>query len=284
MTLVVWANGRIVLPEEPVVSALDHGLTVGDGVFESCIVTGGTPFALARHLERLHDSADRIGLAGIDDDAVRTAIGHVLAVGAGEVNRVRITVTSGPGPLGSRRGDGPLTLIVVGSRGAAPAQCRVVRAPWRRNEHSPLAGVKSTSYGEAAVIAQYARAHGADEAIIANTAGDLCEGSASNVFVELGGEVLTPPVAAGCLAGVSRALALEWGTAAGLPVRVAEPGELPYSVLDDVLGARAHLALSASSRGVQAVDSLDGRALDPGPLLAELSAIYASEAANNPNP
>ena len=44
MTLVVWANGRIVLPEEPVVSALDHGLTVGDGVFESCIVTGGTPF------------------------------------------------------------------------------------------------------------------------------------------------------------------------------------------------------------------------------------------------
>lgn len=284
MTLVVWANGQLREASAPIVTALDHGLTVGDGIFESLVVTDGVPFALSRHLDRLQYSAERILLRGIDDAVIRGAIADVLAAGAGTVNRVRITVTSGTGPLGSGRGEGPLTVVVVGSAGARLGTCRVVRSPWPRNERSPLAGVKSTSYGENAVIVQHARSQGADEALAANLAGDLCEGSASNVFVERGGEVLTPPVESGCLAGVARSLALEWGARAGLPVRVAAPGELPFSVLDDALAGQVHLALTASSRQVQHVQSLDGHPLAPGPLLRRLGEIYAHEAARDLDP
>ena len=80
-------------------------------------------------------------------------------------------------------------------------ECRAVRAPWKRNERSPIAGVKSTSYAENVVIVQFARAKGADEALIANTHGYLCEGTGSNVFVERGGEIVTPPLAFGMPSG-----------------------------------------------------------------------------------
>ena len=62
---VVWANGRLVAPDEPAISALDHGVTVGDGVFETLKVVGGRPFAMTRHLDRLERSAAGLGLQSL---------------------------------------------------------------------------------------------------------------------------------------------------------------------------------------------------------------------------
>src|SRR5690606_34501332 len=107
--------------------------------------------------------------------------------------------TAGPGAMGSARGDGEPTLLVTASpappitvTGAPPA--RVVVVPWVRNERSPLVGIKSTSYGENVLALAYAQERGGSEAIFANTRGELCEGAASNVFVESDGVLRTPPL------------------------------------------------------------------------------------------
>lgn len=271
---VAWVDGRLRDPAAPVLSVLDHGITVGDGVFETCGVVHGQAFALSRHLRRLRHSAVGIGLPEPDEDLLRAAVAEVLAAGTG-LGRLRITVTAGLGPLGSGRIPGEPTVIVLAGPASPPDVVRVVRVPWVRNERSAVAGLKTISYVENAVVLAHAQARGADEALLANTVGDLCEGTATNVFVERAGEILTPPLSSGCLGGITRELALEWGAEAGLPVREARPGELPYGVLDDVAAGRAHLGLTGSVRTVAPVVALDGTPVTVGPLVAELRALYA---------
>lgn len=289
MRIVVWVNGSVVDADTPVVRATDHGLTVGDGVFETMTVAGGVPFALTRHIARLAYSAQRIGLEGVSDQLVREGVDAVReAASSGpepfDLTRMRLTLVSGPGPMSSVRGEGPSSLIVLGSDAPAAQQCRAVRAPWVRNERSAVAGVKSTSYAENVVIAQFAASKGADEAVIANTHGHLCEGTATNIFVEVEDEILTPPLASGCLPGITRGLALEWGSRAGLPIRAADVGELDMAVLDRVREGTAFAAVTSSTRSVQSLESLDGVALSRGPLLARLSRTFDEFAGDNPDP
>lgn len=286
MTTVVWVDGQIRSATEPSISALNHGFTVGDGVFETIAVRGGAPFALTRHLVRLQYSAERMGMRAIDKTRVREGITAVMEAGRGDLNRLRVTVTSGPGPMGTLRGSGDPTIVVTGARAAAPRTCHAVRAPWKRNERSAVAGIKTTSYAENVVMAAYAESKGADEAIISNTHGHLCEGTATNIFIESAGEIVTPPLASGCLPGIVRGLALEWGSRAGIPVRVAAPGEIPMSILDEVLQGSAYAAVTSAVRGVQMVTKLEGTTLRPGLLLEGLSALFEANAEvdNDPAP
>lgn len=289
MTTLVWVGGRLrgggLLDDadEPIVAARDHGWTVGDGVFETMEVVHGRAFALTRHLKRLEYSMARMGMEPVDTEWVREAVGEVLSAAEG-LTRLRITVSSGAGPMSSARGDGPHTLVVVANDSPALTECRAVRVPWRRNERSPLAGVKSTSYAENVVIMEFARSRGADEALMANTHGHLCEGTASNILIEREGEIVTPPLASGCLPGTVRGLALEWGAEASLPIRVAAPGELELGVLDEVTSGAAHAAVTSSTRRVQPLASLDGVELAPGPLLTTLAEVFADRAARDTDP
>jgi branched-chain amino acid aminotransferase len=284
MNAVVWVDGALRGATEPVISALNHGFTVGDGVFETLAVNNGTPFALTRHLMRLRYSADRIGLGGIDVSKVQDGVAAVLEAGRGGLTRLRITATSGAGPMSSMRGPGEPTIVVTGGTGAVPRSCVAVRAPWKRNERSPIAGVKTTSYAENVVMIHYAESKGADEAIVSNTHGHLCEGTATNIFVERAGEIVTPPLASGCLPGITRGLALEWGARSGIPVRVAAPGELEMAILDLVVAGEAHAAVTSSTRGVQAITRLDGTPVSPGKLLTRLADVYDESAAADPDP
>jgi len=274
--LVIWAGGRVVQPGDGALSAVDHGITVGDGVFETCAVFDGQAFALTRHLRRLARSAAGLGLEAPDEALVRDGVGAVLEeaaartrAGAGEVGRLRITVTAGVGPLGSGRTPGAQTVVVAAGPATISPTGRAVRSPWTRNERSAVAGLKTTSYAENVVALADAVAKGGDEALLANTAGDLCEGTGANVFLERGGELVTPLLASGCLAGITRELLLEWGAQAGLPVREARPGELPFQVLDEVTAGEAGLLLTGSVRNVQPVTWLDGVDVATG----ELSAV-----------
>jgi len=158
--------------------------------------------------------------------------------------------------------------------------------PWPRNERGALAGVKSTSYAENVVALAEATRHGAGEAVFANLAGHLCEGTGSNVFIERHREVLTPPLSSGCLAGITRGLLLEWGAKAGMPVRVAAPGELEMGVLDEVRQGDAFAAVSSSTRGLSPIVWLDGVDLHEGPLLRRVSELYEShsEVEHDPPP
>ena len=110
----------------------------------------------------------------------------------------------------------------------------MVTVPWPRNERGALAGLKTTSYGENVRALAYAAERGGSEAIFANTPGNLCEGTGSNVFVVTGGELRHPAAAAGCLAGVTRALVIEWAAASSEDVpRPSWPLLTRRSCLDD---------------------------------------------------
>lgn len=274
MSAVLWVDGSLHAANEPVISAGNHGFTVGDGVFETLAVRKGKAFALTRHLVRLQYSLDRMGMRAIDMAEVRDGVRKVIAESPGDVVRLRITVVSGPGPMGSVRGTGAPNVLIWGAPGVVPTVCRATRVPWKRNERSAIAGVKSTSHAENVVMAQFAAGKGADEALISNTHGYLCEGTGTNIFIERRGEVLTPPLSSGCLAGITRGLVLEWGASTGLPVRVAAPGELEMSVLDEVMHGEAFAAVTSSTRGVQPIVWLDGVDVAKGPLLRKLSDLY----------
>lgn len=271
----VWLDGRLVEAERAVVSVLDHGFTVGDGVFETLAVERGRPFAASRHLARLARSAAGIGLeVPFSDDELRAAMDQVItSAPPGSVGRLRITLSSGPAPMGSGRSHGAGTVVVVGGPGEPrPATASVVTVRWPRNEDAATAGLKTISYADNVVALAAARAAGADEAIMANTAGQLCEGTGSNVFLALEGRLVTPALSVGCLAGVTRELVCE--------LTAAEEVTLPVSALaeaDEVLLTsstrcagraprrrhRAHRARSADAGAVSALAQLAARDLDP---------------------
>ena len=271
------AGGGLVDSGDAAVSVLDHGFTVADGVFETLKVTADGPFALSRHLERLRASARALGLAEPDDVVTRSAVRDVVSANADEIaglGRLRITYTAGVAPLGSDRGDAVPTLIVaIGPLQPWPDTTTVVTAPWPRNERSPLTGVKSTSYAENVIALADAHRRGASEAIFGNTAGDLCEGTGTNVFVVTGGELLTPSLASGCLDGITRRLVIEWFGACEV--------DLPLEAVHEA----DELLLTSSTRDVHPVVRADERIWPgAGPVGRDLRAEFAARAAADLDP
>ena len=151
--------------------------------------------------------------------------------------------------------------------------------PWTRNERGALAGVKSTSYAENVIALAHAREQGASEALFANTVGDLCEGTGTNVVVEAGDRLATPPLSSGCLAGVTRELVLELAASTGAAIAEVD---LPY----DVLASTTEAFLTSSTREVMPSDRIDDRliAYCPGPLTAPLVAEFAALVADDLDP
>src|SRR5215475_3124896 len=249
--MAVWMNGDLFPDDDARVSVFDHGLVVGDGVFETIKVADGVPFAMIRHLARLRRSAFGLGLPEPDLEQIRAgALAVIAESGNPPLARLRVTVTGGKAPLGSERGDSPATAIVAMATQPSPAAfVDVVTVPWPRNERGALSGLKTTSYGENVRALAYAAERGGGEAIFANTVGQLCEGTGTNVFVVHGGRLLTPPLASGCLAGVTRALVIEW---AG-----AEEEDLPL----DALASADEAFLSGTTRDVQPIRNVDGKTL-----------------------
>jgi branched-chain amino acid aminotransferase len=277
---IVWVNGELVAEADARISPFDHGLLVGDGVFETMRVYGGVLFAWRRHLDRLVRSAAGLGIGVPDRVMLRGAADAVLAANRLQEARVRITITGGPSPLSSERGDGSATAIVAASALRPwPPTAEVVVVPWPRNERGAVAGLKTTSYAENVRALAYAHEHGASEAIFANTRDELCEATGSNVFVVRDGVVRTPPASAGCLLGVTRALVLE--SCAELSLR-AEEVPLPIGAL----GTADEAFLTSTVREVQPIGSVDGRPLPvaPGPVTTRLAAAFSALVARDPDP
>jgi branched-chain amino acid aminotransferase len=265
MSQQVWVNGALVDATSAVVPVADHGLTVGDGLFETMKVVGGKAFAVTRHLRRLRHSAAGLGLRNVPDDGeLRAAIEITVAANGPDVGRVRLTVTGGPGPAGTTRGEAaPTVLVVCGPRTEWEASAAVATVPWPRNERGVLAGLKTTSYAENVIALSHAHAAGASEALFGNTVGNLCEGTGTNVFVVMDGRLVTPPLAAGCLAGITRELLLE--------VASADEQDVPMAALPEVQEA----FLTSSTRDIQPIRSIDGRALASVPGALTTAAIDA---------
>lgn len=276
-----WVNGDLYDTAAPAISAIDHGVTVGDGVFETCKLLDGVPFALSRHFRRLERSASGLGLGDLDLPYVQKGIDAVLAAGDPiDFGRLRFTVTGGRGPLGSdRHTDTDLTYVVTAAAQARPTgAAQLAVTPWTRNERSAVAGLKTTSYAENVVALAFAHERGAIEAVFANTRGDLCECTGSNIFVVVGDQVCTPPLSSGALAGITRALTIQWSREAGIPV-------VEESLSLGVLRTCDEVFITSSLRDVHPVERIDERILTaPGPMTARIAAIFAQRSAAEVDP
>jgi len=269
----VWLNDELVDADKAMVSIFDHGFTVGDGAFETLKVVNGQPVAITRHIKRLIHSLNTIGIELNSEDILIKAVNEVILANKslGDVMRMRITYTSGVGPLGSDRTKDNFTLVVaVSPESVWPDTAIVATVTDPRNDKSMLAGSKTTSYAQNAALLSVARKLGAHEAIMPNTKGELCEGTGSNIFVVKDGQVMTPPLSGGCLGGITRALVIKWFD--------VKEVDLPMSVLREVDEA----FLTSSTRDIQPISKIDDRLLNaPGPVASKMRQEFIAKLAQN---
>ena len=274
----VYVNGSLVEESQGVISVFDHGLVTGDGVFEALAVYDGTPFAVRRHLERLARSAAGMRFTHVPDlAAIEEAIYQVVKANQIGFGKVRITYTAGDGPLGSDRlPSTPRLVVAAAPLGPIAPTAKVAISLWPRNERGILAGLKTTSYAENVVGLNWAISRGADEIIFPNLKGELCEGSGSNIFLVIDDELITPTLASGCLAGVTRDLIVEHlgGVERDLPIEVLKSGVVQEAFL------------SSSLREAQAITFVDDFAMPvaPGPVSLEISRRFRELIKDNLNP
>jgi branched-chain amino acid aminotransferase len=264
-SIAVSIDGSLVDPERATISVFDRGLLYGDGAFEVLRTWNGVAVDLARHVDRLVDTARHLQLAvpaSLDDFVTRT----IDAAGAGE-HRVRIIVTRGPGALGRRLAELPAgrTVVIVEPLPPQPVEVAavVVDFPLARRHGR---GHKTLAYLDSVVAREMA---GEDEAIRLDADGNVAEGATSNVFVVSAGAVATPPVDGGVLPGIVRGRVLELCMQLGIAAVLR-------SVSPDELRAADEVFVTSSLRGVVAVTALDGQPRRHGPVTARIADAYAA--------
>lgn len=197
----------------------DRGLLLGDGLFETLLVAGGQPRLLVEHLDRWRLGAALLGLPEPPDrDALAPLIAEAIQRGGIPRGALRLNWSRGSGGRGidlPSPADVPLEprfwLQLTAWRPTfAPVRVLVSQTEWR---HPPslASRCKTFAYGWAVQARREARAAGADDALVRNTAGELCCATTANLLLRLGGLWHTPPLASGCLPGVMRARALALG-------------------------------------------------------------------------
>lgn len=270
-----WLNGETVPEGEARIAATDEGLLFARGVFETFRARAGRPvYRLDGHLRRMKDSAAVIGVPPPPTIAqIPDAVAALLDRSGLDDARVRVTLTAGP------PGGAPALLVQARAVSGYPeslyesgAAAVIVRT--RRNETSPLCGVKSLNYLDNVLAREEAGKAGATEALLLNTQGRVAEGSAFNVFAVKDGRVTTPPLSEGALPGITRAAVLDLAADEGIAAE-----EAPLA-LDDVHGAD-ELFITNAVAGVLPVTSLDGATVGdgaPGRIARALLSRYRREA------
>jgi branched-chain amino acid aminotransferase len=268
-------NGNVVPAAEARVSVLDNGFAFGDSVYEVMRTYSGQAFEPGRHFRRLRASAARLGfeIPGTDAELLGQVDALVSRAGAGE-HYVRIVVTRGVGDCSydfSRLG-APTVVMIQKPLPAPPARhydegIRIAAVGVRRNHPRALdPAIKSSNLLNNILAVREAQARGCDEPLLLNQEGYLAEGASTNVFVVIEGALLTPPLSAGILAGITREVVLELASGLGMPCH-----QKPLH-LDTLLGADEAFMTSTTREIVpvrQVDDALvgDGR---PGPYTTRL--------------
>ncbi|PWC94851.1 2-keto-4-methylthiobutyrate aminotransferase [Azospirillum sp. TSO5] len=264
--MTIWLNGRLMPAADARIDPADRGFTLGDGLFETIRIKDGAPRHLPRHLDRLGAGAAllRLPLPYDAADLIGAMTALIEAVGLTD-GVVRLTLSRGTGARGVLPpADARPTLLMT----AAPAAhmtspvAAIIAGCTRRNEHSPLSRLKSLNYLDSILARQEAAERGADEALLLNGAGRLAESSVANLFLSIGGRLLTPTVADGALPGIRRALILERHGAEETPLT---PDDL----------ARADEVILTNSLGLRPLVAVDGRPVGSGtagPVLTRLLA------------
>lgn len=273
----VFINGEVIEDNEAHISVFDHGLVTGDGAFEALAVYDGVPFALTRHLQRLAKTVQGMRLPIPDLDYIRQGVIQTIEANPCPTAKLRITYTAGRAGLSSdRAGAEPMVIVAMTAQEFEQKKGTLALAPWPRNERGVLAGLKTTSYAENVIGLDWAKSEGADEVLFANLAGNLCEGSGSNIFLVLRGRIVTPPLSAGCLAGVTRDLVLEITDA------VEEDVEVGAMYSDDC----EEVFITSTLRDIQGIERIDQRKFVecPGSATQRVFAAFEDLRSNDMDP
>jgi len=277
-------DGQIVPADEARVSVLDNGFTFGDGVYETLRTYAGRPFRLDRHLERLRGSAARLGIAlALGDGELSRRLQALLARAANPESYIRLIVTRGVGDISYNfdRVKGPTVVMAVKPFPAYPEHhfrdgVDAIVSSIRRNHPQALdPAIKSCNLLNNILAVREAQARGVGEAILLNQAGDVAEGASTNVFAVRAGALVTPPLDAGILAGITRDVVIELGRRRGLDVREER------LALSALLGADEAF-LTSTTRELAPIRSVDGRPIGsgrPGPTTLALLSAFRAEAA-----
>ncbi len=280
-TPVIFLNGQFVPEDRAVVSVFDRGFLYGDGLFETLRVVNGQPFRWAQHLERLQHGADFLKIKlPFAPAALRGFAAELIAKNAMPDSLLRLTLSRGVGVRGySPKGADSPTLVMTlhpapGTMASGAARWspsfslsgdtlkRELQLGWKLITSSLRlpAGDSLARFKTANKLAQIlaraeADAAGADEALLLDTSGHVAETSGGNLFWIERGVVCTPPLTAGILPGVTRAVVLEICQKLDLPVK-------EMNILPAQLRTADGVLVSLSTLGVVEADSLDGVGLN----------------------
>ncbi|WP_119678944.1 aminotransferase class IV [Indioceanicola profundi] len=239
---VLWLGQGLVDSAEARIDPADRGLLLGDGLFETMRMDGGTVQRLEAHLARLRQGADIIGLpVPLTDDALVDALGEVAKANGLTDCALRLTLTAGTGPRGLLRAEPPRPTLMIAAAPLPPPPGPAVLAVatcTRRNEHSPVSRIKSINYLDGIMARREAQALGADDAVLMNTAGRVAEASAANIFLLLDCGWVTPRVEEGALPGTMRAAMIGAWNAEERAVSVQDLRRADAIVLTSALGVR----------------------------------------------
>jgi branched-chain amino acid aminotransferase len=271
----VYVNGALVPKEQAVVSVFDHGLLYGDGVFEGIRVYGGKVFLLGEHVDRLYESALAIRLViPISPAEMATAVEKTVAANKIGDGYVRLVVTRGAGSLGLdiRKTSHPQVIVIADTISLYPAELyekgmEIITASTIRNHPAALSPrIKSLNYLNNIMAKIEATDAGAPEAIMLNHKGDVAECTGDNLFLVKRGELLTPPLDAGVLDGITRRAVMRLAEQAGVTVR-----EITLQRHDVYVAEECFLTGTAAE--VIPVVGVDGRKIGsgkPGPVTQDL--------------
>lgn len=269
----VFHNDRLMPITAVRLSPGQAGLMSGWGLFTTIRIVEGVPFAFERHWKRLLRDAQRTHCPLPFEE--RDILAHLREVlRANQVQEGCARIYSIYNQIGFWRSeeDFPKADLLICSSGL-PSHRETVRLGVRehgRHAASPLAGVKVTSWLNNVWNLYEAQQSGFDEVVLLNERGEVAECTAANIFCARDGVILTPPLSAGCLAGITRDVVLELGPAAGVPV------EERTLFLDDLYAAE-EVFISSTNRNVVAVSEINGRATDlrPKTLMPKLERALA---------
>lgn len=279
----LWVNGECHEPDSALIPALDRGLLYGDGVFETMRLYAGKTFRLDAHLARLHRGLRHLQITEVPPLHLFERLVHQAAAATdGADCYMRLTVTRGAGGAPSDLRGAPKATILIRMTPYAPEPPeRYVRgvaaviAAARRNEQSPLSQHKTLNYLDNLLARAEARTQGAYEAILLNTAGEIAEASAANLFIVTDGFLITPPLSSGALPGVTRACVLSLAAHEGIVVREER-------VSTERLIAAHEAFLTNSLIEIMPLTVVTGRPIGsgvPGPVTLRLVAAYHAEVA-----
>ena len=265
---IVCLNGALVPEAEALLPATDAGLLLGAGVFETLRAIHGVGFLLERHYARLSAGAERIGIpVPFHLETLEYYLRQLEEANLCDDGRLRVTLVRGRG--GEEQNE-PNFVIQLLPLAPQPPAFRTTCATAGRAPHSPLAGVKSTSYLDYLLLREAAWKQGCDEALLLDDRGRLLEGSASNVFFVKGREIRTPDARGGILRGITRDYLLEQLSAWGYAAHETSLTLADLEAADEVFCTNAVV-------GVMPVSHVEGKALpsgQPGSLTRELAAAY----------